>query len=73
MQQGVFLTMMGLPMRVAALRAKALPERQKVIEDAALRLVDMNSQIGMGTLFKVMALSSETKDVYPWNHGSVSV
>jgi len=73
MQQGVFLTMMGLRTRVAALRAKAPPERQKIIEEAALRLVNMNSQIGMGALFKVMALSSETKDIYPWNHASISV
>ena len=73
MQQGVFLTVMGLRMRVAALRAKAPPERQKIIEEAALRLVDMNSQIGMGTLFKVMALSSQRKDIYPWNRASISV
>jgi SAM-dependent MidA family methyltransferase len=73
MQQGEFLTMMGLQARIAALRAKAPPERQKVIEGAALRLVDMNSQIGMGTLFKVMALSSETKDMYPWTHANISL
>ena len=65
--------MMGSGVRVAALRAKAPPERQKIIEEAALRLVDMNGQVGMGTLFKVMALSSETKDIYPWNHASVPV
>jgi len=72
MQQGVFLTMMGLRARVTALCARAPPERQKIIEEAALRLVDMNSQIGMGTLFKVMALSSETKDIYPWTHAGIS-
>jgi len=73
LQQGVFLTMMGIRERTTALRAKAPPERQKVIEEAALRLVDMNSQVGMGTLFKVMALSSETKDIYPWAHTGILV
>ena len=65
--------MMGLRARIAAIRAKAPPERQKIIEEAALRLVDMNSEIGMGTLFKVMALSSKTKDIYPWIHTGISV
>lgn len=64
--------MMGLHARIAALRAKAPPERQKIIEEAALRLIDMNDQIGMGTLFKVLALSSETKDIYPWTHAGIS-
>ena len=73
LQQGKFLTMMGIRARIAAIRAKAPPERQKTIEEAALRLVDMNSEIGMGTLFKVMALSSETKDIYPWTHTGISV
>lgn len=73
LQQGVFLKMMGIRARLAALRAKAPPERQEIIEKAALRLVDMNSQIGMGTLFKVMALSSETKDIYPWTQTGISV
>jgi len=72
MQQGEFLTMMGLRARMAVLRAKAPLERQTAVEEAALRLVDMNSQIGMGALFKVMALSSETKDIYPWTHASIS-
>ena len=73
MQQGEFLTMMGLRARVAALCAKAPPDRQKIIEEAALRLVDMNGQIGMGTLFKVMALTSTTKDIYPWTHASIAL
>jgi SAM-dependent MidA family methyltransferase len=73
MQQGRFLSMMGLRTRIAAIRAKAPPERQEIIEEAALRLVDMNSEIGMGSLFKVMAISSETKDIYPWTHTGISV
>jgi len=77
--QSIFLTRMGLHMRVEALkRAAKTPERKGSIEKAASRLVDT---LGMGNEYKVLGITSHekseenagaVKSVWPFMDGSES-
>lgn len=54
--QGIFLTRMGLRLRVEALKKSAKSEERKQdIEKAAHRLIDAT---GMGSQYQVLAISS---------------
>jgi SAM-dependent MidA family methyltransferase len=54
--QGEFLTRLGIETRAAALMAKASPEASEDIASALKRLVG-GGHGGMGSLFKVLAVS----------------
>jgi NADH dehydrogenase [ubiquinone] 1 alpha subcomplex assembly factor 7 len=55
MPQGRFLAALGAEARLAALSARAGPEQQALLESGLRRLIDPAE---MGTLFKVMAVTS---------------
>ena len=56
-KQGDFLETLGLSHRVATLKARATPDQKRGIDAAARRLTDPDTR-GMGSLFKVLAISS---------------
>lgn len=58
-EQGTFLRRMGIETRAATLAAKAAPEQQDAVFKAAARLIE-SGRGGMGSLFKVMAISDMT-------------
>jgi SAM-dependent MidA family methyltransferase len=58
-EQGTFLRRMGIDTRAATLAAKATPGQEEMILKAAARLTE-SGRGGMGSLFKVMAISDQT-------------
>jgi NADH dehydrogenase [ubiquinone] 1 alpha subcomplex assembly factor 7 len=58
--QGEFLTALGIEQRTEALAAKATPDQTNILSSGSRRLITAD---GMGTLFKVMAVTSTTDSI----------
>ena len=63
--QSEFLSAMGLGARTLRLMQQAPEDRKKVIQDAAMKLVDTGPQ-GMGRKFQVLATVSSPTPTYPF-------